>query len=205
LSLRRWASVTGFSGVAAASAFAMAAAAALGPIITVVGGLITGVGALLPLLGTAGAGGAFAALGAAILPVTAVVAGLVAAWYLFGDKIGPVLSDLWSKVQQVLGPKLMELIDTVSSGLKSLWEGPFGDALRVVIGILGEFGAAYVSVMGEGLIRVISAAVSLISGAFTNIVSIIKLVVAVLTGDWSGAWEAAKAIEDIWFDLNHGE
>ena len=190
--------LTGFNelapGVQTVIVGGMAVAAAIGPIITIVGGLVSGVGALLPLLGTAGAGGAFAALGAAILPVTAVVAGLVAAWYLFGDKIGPVLSELWGKVQEVLGPKLMELIDTVSSGLKSLWEGPFGDALRVVIGILGEFGAAYVSVMGKGLIRVISAAVSLISGAFTNVVSIIKLVVAVLTGDWTGAWEAAKAI-----------
>lgn len=173
---------------------AMAAAAALGPIITVIGGIVTAAGALIPLLGTAGAGGAFAALGAAVLPVTAVVAGLVAAWMLFGDKIGPVLSDLWSKVQEVLGPKLMALVETVKTGLTSLWKGPFGDAIRLVISVLGEFGAVYSSVMGEALIRIISAAVDLISGAFTTIVNAIKLVVAVLTGDWAGAWEATKAL-----------
>jgi len=64
----------------------------------------------------------------------------------------------------------------------------------MVITILGEFGAAYTSVMGEALIRIISAAVDLISGAFTTIVNVIKLVVAVLTGDWAGAWEATKAL-----------
>lgn len=173
---------------------ALAAAAALGPIITVIGGLVTAAGALIPLLGTAGAGGAFAALGAAVLPVTAVVAGLVAAWMLFGDKIGPVLAELWAKVQEVLGPKLMALVETVKTGLTALWQGPFGDAIRMVITILGEFGAAYTSVMGEALIRIISAAVDLISGAFTTIVNAIKLVVAVLTGDWAGAWEATKAL-----------
>lgn len=190
--------LTGFNqldpGVQTFIVGAMAAAAALGPIITVIGGLVTAAGALIPLLGTAGAGGAFAALGAAVLPVTAVVAGLVAAWMLFGDKIGPVLSDLWSKVQEVLGPKLMALVETVKSGLTALWQGPFGDAIRMVITILGEFGAAYTSVMGEALIRIISAAVDLISGAFTTIVNAIKLVVAVLTGDWAGAWEATKAL-----------
>lgn len=190
--------LTGFNqldpGVQTFIVGSMAAAAALGPIITVIGGLVTAAGALIPLLGTAGAGGAFAALGAAVLPVTAVVAGLAAAWMLFGDKIGPVLSDLWSKVQEVLGPKLMALVDTVQTGLTSLWQGPFGDAIRMVITILGEFGAAYTSVMGEALIRIISAAVDLISGAFTTIVNVIKLVVAVLTGDWAGAWEATKAL-----------
>jgi len=190
--------LTGFNqldpGVQTFIVGSMAAAAALGPIITVIGGLVTAAGALIPLLGTAGAGGAFAALGAAVLPVTAVVAGLVAAWMLFGDKIGPVLSDLWSKVQEVLGPKIMALVETVKGGLTSLWQGPFGGAIRMVIAILGEFGAAYTSVMGEALIRIISAAVDLISGAFTTIVNAIKLVVAVLTGDWAGAWEATKAL-----------
>ena len=173
---------------------AAAVAAAIGPMLVAIGAVVSAVGTLLPLLGTAGAGGAFAALGAAVLPVTAVVAGLVAAWMLFGDKIGPVLSDLWSKVQEVLGPKLMALVETVKTGLTSLWQGPFGDAIRLVISVLGEFGAAYSSVMGEALIRIVSAAVDLISGAFTTIVNAIKLVVAVLTGDWAGAWEATKAL-----------
>lgn len=173
---------------------AAAVAAAIGPLLMGLGAIVSIAGTLLPMLGGAGMAGAFAGIGAAILPVTAVVAGLVAAWMLFGDKIGPVLSDLWSKVQEVLGPKLMALVETVKSGLTSLWQGPFGDAIRLAIAILGEFGAVYTSVMGEALIRIISAAVDIVSGAFTTIVNAIKLVVAVLTGDWAGAWEATKAL-----------
>lgn len=173
---------------------AAAVAAAIGPLLMGLGAIVSIAGTLLPMLGGAGMAGAFAGIGAAILPVTAVVAGLVAAWMLFGDKIGPVLTDLWAKVQEVLGPKLMALVETVKSGLTSLWQGPFGDAIRLAIAILGEFGAVYTSVMGEALIRIISAAVDIVSGAFTTIVNAIKLVVAVLTGDWAGAWEATKAL-----------
>lgn len=167
-------------------------AAAIGPLLVGIGSIVSAVGTLIPLLGSAGAGGAMTALGAAALPVTATIAGLVAAWVLFGDKIGPVLSELATKAQEVLGPKFMALVDTVTTGLTELWQGPFGDGLRVVIDALGDFAATYVSVWGEGLIRVISVAVDIVSGAFTRIVNIIKFVSAVLTGDFSGAWEIAK-------------
>lgn len=173
---------------------AAAVAAAIGPLLVGLGAIVSMAGTLIPLIGGAGIAGAFAGLGAVILPVVAVVGGLVAAWMLFGDKIGPVLTELWAKVQEVLGPKLMALVETVKAGLTSLWQGPFGDAIRLAVAILGEFGAAYTSVMGEALIRIISAAVDIVSGAFTTIVNVIKLVVAVLTGDWAGAWEATKAL-----------
>ena len=170
------------------------AAAAIGPLLIGAGAIVTAIGTLLPLLGGAGAGGAFAALGAAILPVTAVVAALAAGWALFGDKIGPVLGELWTKAQEVLGPKLMALVETVKSGLTELWQGPLGEMIRKVIDVLGDLQAAFSGVMGEALIRILSAAVELVSGAFSAIVNAIKLVVAVLTGDWAGAWEAAKAL-----------
>lgn len=174
-------------------------ATALGPVLMGIGGLMS---AFAPLAASiagavATAGGLGAALGglaAVALPVVAVVAALVGAWMLFGDKIMPVLQALWDKVSAVLGPKLTALFTTIKTALTELWNGPFGSAIKAVIGFLGDFGAAYTSVMGEALIRVISAAVDIISGAFKNIVSIIKLVVAVLTGDWAGAWNAAKAL-----------
>lgn len=169
-------------------------AAAIGPLLVVIGMMASGIGAILPLLGSAGIAGAFAAIGPIILPVVAAVAGLAAAWALFGDKIGPVLSELGTKVQEVLGPKLTELFETVKTVAMELWNGPFGDAIRVVIGILGEFGAAYTSVMGEALIRIISAAVDIVTGAFKLIGDAIQLVVAILTGDWAKAWEMVKSI-----------
>jgi phage-related protein len=177
------------------------AAAAIGPLLMGFGGIVSGIGALVPifaplvaLIGAGGLGAALAAAATAAAPFVAVGVALAAGWALFGDKIGPVLTALQEKVQAVLGPKLMALFETVKTALTELWQGPFGDAIRAVIDVLGTFGAAYTSVMGEALIRIISAAVDIISGAFTNIVNVVKLVVAVLTGDWAGAWNAAKAI-----------
>lgn len=171
--------------------------AVVGPLIGVVGMLASGWGTLIGAFGAAAAGGGttaavLGAIGSAALPVVAVVAALVAAWMLFGDKIGPVLSVLWTKVQEVLGPKVIALFNQVKAALTELWNGPFGTAIKAVIDVLGTFAASYLSVLGEGLIRTIGAAVDIVSGAFGLIVDAVKLVVAVLSGDWAGAWNAAK-------------
>lgn len=198
---------------------AAAIAAAIGPVLLALGAIVSTVGtvitAMAPLLGAISAafsvGGVFAGatatvsgftamlslLAGAAAPVLVPLAALAAVGaviYANWDKIAPVLSEFWSKVQEVLGPKLAALAETIKTALTELWEGPFGEAVRVVISILGEFAAAYTSVMGEALIRIISAAVDLISGAFTTIVNVIKVVVAVLSGDFAGAWEAAKEL-----------
>lgn len=171
-----------------------AAAAAIGPLLVALGFMASGLGAILPLLGTAGVAGALGAVGAVAGPVIAVVAGLAAAWALFGDKVGPVLSELWTKAQEVLGPKLTALIDTVSTTLTSLWQGPLGTGIKAVVDVLGTLLAAFTSVFGEALIRILGAAIEYIRGTFEAIGNVIKVVVALLTGDWAGAWAAAKKL-----------
>lgn len=152
-------------------------------------------GALASIFSGLGAGGSVivGALGP-LLPIIAAVAAAGALIYANWDKIGPVLSELGAKFQEVLGPKITALVDTVKATLTELWNGPLGSAIRTVMGVLGEFMAAYTSVLGEALIRVIGAAIELVKGAFNVIGGAIKLVVSLLTGDWAGAWEAAKGI-----------
>lgn len=176
-------------------------AAAVGPLLIVAGSLVSAWGAIVPMfaglatiLGTAGFTATLGALAAAAAPFVAAGVALAAAWALFGDKIGPVLSSLSAKFSEVLGPKLISLFNTVKTALTQLWEGPFGDAVRVVIDVLGDFGAAYASVLGEALVRVLSAAVSLVEGAFKQIVGAVTLVVQLLSGDFAGAWETAKGL-----------
>ncbi len=198
---------------------AAAVAAAVGPVLVVLGSLVSAVGALLPVfaplvtvIGAAfGAGGVFAGafssvsafsamlslLAGAAAPVLAPLAAVAAVGALIWanwDKIGPVLAELRDRFVAALGPKLTALVDTVKTKLTELWNGPFGEAIRWVIGVLGEFGAAYTSVMGEALIRIISAAVDIVTGAFSAMIDAVQLVIAVLTGDWAGAWEAAKSL-----------
>lgn len=198
---------------------AAAIAAAVGPVLFALGSLVSAVGALAPVfaplvtvVGAAfGAGGVFAGafsslsafgsmlslVAGAAAPVLAPLAAVAAVGALIWanwDKIGPVLAELRDKFVAALGPKLTALVDTVKTKLTELWNGPFGEAIRWVINVLGEFGAAYTSVMGEALIRVISAAVDIVAGAFSAIIDSVQLVIAVLTGDWAGAWEAAKSL-----------
>lgn len=171
-----------------------AAAAAIGPLLMVVGMMASGIGAILPLLGGAGLAGLLGTIGTVALPVVAVVAGLAAAWALFGDKIGPVLSEFGTKVQEVLGPKLVALFETVKTTAMELWNGPLGEGIRKVIAVFGEFQAAYLSILGEALVRVLSAALDIITTTFEQIGNVIGLVVALLQGDWSKAWDYAKQI-----------
>ncbi len=178
-----------------------AAAAAIGPVLIVVGSLVSAIGSLAPvfapvlaLIGEAGLAGALGAAATAAAPFLAAGAALAAVWALFGDKIGPVLQELWTKVQDVLGPKLIGLFDTVKQVLLDLWNGPFGSAIKTVIDVLGDFGAAYLSILGEVLIRIVGAAVEFIKAGFKIVGDVLGVVGGLLTGDFAGAWESMKSL-----------
>lgn len=178
-----------------------AVAAAIGPVLVVAGSLTSAIGALAPtfapvlaLIGEAGLAGALGAAATAAAPFIAAAAALAAGWALFGGKIGPVLEALNTKVQDVLGPKLTSLFNTVKTTLTELWNGPFGAAIRVVIDVLGEFAAAYTSVLGEALIRIISALVTAVENGFKIIGDVFRVLGALLTGDFSAAWNGVKQL-----------
>lgn len=170
-------------------------AAALGPVIAGIGGLISAASSLAPLFASGGAISAgLAALAPLLGPIAIGVAAIAAAWYAFGDKIGPVLADLKKAAVETLGPPLIALFETVKSALVELWEGPFGDMVRVVINALGEFAAASLKTFGGNLITLISTAVKAIVLVLQQVIDIVKLVASLLTGDWSAAWDAASRI-----------
>lgn len=169
----------------------LAVAAAIGPLLMGLGAIVSAAGAVLPLLGSAGLAGVMGTLATVFLPVTAAVAALAAAWVLFGDQIGPALSSLWETIQSVLGPKLLTLLSMATSALMALWSGPLGIFIRNVVETLGQLGASLLNVLGQILIRVVGVALDVVTGAFTGIGNAIRLVVALLSGDFSGAWQAA--------------
>lgn len=200
-----------------ATAFALVAAA-IGPVLVVVGSAMQ---VLAPLISTLSALGSAATAAAAasgvagtgftvfaagikalavsalsalapFLPIIAAVAAVGLVIYANWDKIAPVLENLRAKFVEVLGPKIQKLIDTVMGALTELWEGPLGDDIRVVMDVLGQLLAVFIEVYGEYLIRLVGAAVEFLTGAFNTIVNLVKFVAAVLNGDWAGAWQAAK-------------
>ena len=181
-----------------------ALAAAIGPLVWVAGSMIGALGSLklvivplLGLFGKAGLAGALATAAGAITPFLAPIAAVAAVGaliYANWDKIAPVLENLRKKFVETLGPKLQSLIETVKTTLTGLWNGPFGQAIRVVIDVLGQFAAAYIAVLGEGLIRIISALVSYVEAGFKIIGDVFNIVIGLLTGDFSRAWEGLKSL-----------
>lgn len=198
---------------------AAAIAAALGPVLMGLGSLVSIVGAVIPafaplvavISGAFGAGGVFAGaftsvsafgsmlslIGAAIAPVLAPLAAVAAVGALIWanwDKISPVLTKLQERFTTTLGPKLTGLVNTVKTVLTELWNGPLGQAVRVVIGVLGELAAVVTTVLGEIFVRVASALVTVIQNAFTIIGDIFRILGALLSGDFSAAWEGVKTL-----------
>jgi TP901 family phage tail tape measure protein len=186
-------------------------AAAIGPLLIGIGGLVSAASTLLPLFapivglftgagaaatagaaGTVAATGAFAGLGAVLGPIALGVAAAAAAWALFGDKIGPALAGVWAKMQEVLGPKLLEMFETIKASLTELWSGPFGTMMQAAIEQFGNFSAAYTGAFGQALIASIGAMIDLVSGAFKLISGLLDGVSRLLSGDFSGAWKAAS-------------
>ncbi|MDP2130001.1 MAG: phage tail length tape measure family protein [Erythrobacter sp.] len=181
-----------------------AVAAAIGPVLVILGTLVSSVGALLPvfapvvaLFGSAGLTGVISALGAVLAPFLAPIAAVAAVGaliYANWDKIAPVLEGLRKKFVETLGPKLQSLIDTIRVSLLVLWKGPLGQMIRVVIDVLGELGAAFAMYLGERLIAIISAAVSAIEAGFNIVLDVVDIVIGVLTGDFSKAWNGLTSL-----------
>lgn len=183
---------------------AAAVAAAVGPVLVVLGTLISTIAGLIPLFtaggifasggAMAGVGAIFAGIAAAIGPVILIVGALVAAFLLFKDDLIPVFNAFKAKFSEVLGPQFGELIATARQALTELWEGPLGQGIRAVIGFLGDLLAAFASVLGEGIIRILNVAIQYFTGFFENVQNGVRLIAALLRGDWAAAWDAAKAI-----------
>lgn len=189
-----------------------AIAAAAGPLLIAIGAVVSAIGtistALVPLLagtGIAGFGAALAAAAVAAAPFIATAAALAAAWALFGDKIGPVLSQLKDQFVSTIGPKVTALFQQIGATAQQIWDGPLGTLLKGLIDLLAKVGAvgvewlgklnsAFLSALGEVLIRALAATIDWLKGAFQMIGDAITVVSKLLTGDFSGAWQAAKAM-----------
>jgi hypothetical protein len=179
-------------------------AAVIGPVLVVLGTLVSSIGALAPvfaplvaLMGKGGLAGVFTALGAAIAPFLVPIAAIAAAGaliYANWDKIAPVLEQLREKFVAVIGPKITSLIETVKTTLTELWNGPLGEMIRTVIDWLGQLGAAFLQYLGERIIAVVSALVSAVESGFKIVGDVFEIVSGLLTGDFARAWEGLKSL-----------
>lgn len=166
----------GMQSVALAGA---AFAAAVGPVLIVVGGLVSGIGALLPVIG---------AIGAPFLLAAAAVAGLAAVFWIYRDEIIPLVQDFGKAVSDVVGPKLTPLFDALKSAVSAL-----GEVFVLIFSPKGDAGEAMTN-FNIVVSRVFGAVVEIITAALQTISGVIRGFAALLRGDFSGAWTALKDV-----------
>ena len=109
------------------------------------------------------------------------------------DRISALFQYFWATAQQTIGPPLQELIATITGAFSELWDGPLGEGIRGAGAVVSEFSQIVMGALGDQLINVLKALMEVALGVFRQIASAIKFVNAILTGDWQGAWSAAKS------------
>ncbi|MBB3034059.1 phage tail tape measure protein [Alteriqipengyuania lutimaris] len=108
------------------------------------------------------------------------------------DRISEVFATFAARAKEAIGPPLERLVATISAAFNDLWQGPLGDGIRMAMGVVEKFGGIVGSVLGEALIRVLSAALELVTYVFEQMGTAIDTINALLNGDFRGAWESAK-------------
>lgn len=157
-------------------------AAAIGPLLSVGGRLISGIGSLiqfLPEIGTAVAG-ITGPVGIAIAAIAALTAAFVALWQSdegFRNDIGGIFSEIQVSIQPLLDA-LSELWTAFQELMQVLWDA-FGDEILTLVK----------GTIVDGIIPSIMAFIDII----TNMV---KLVTDLVHGDWEAAWEDLKKIAE---------
>lgn len=172
-------------------------AAALGPVIFIVGQIVSLAAPLAAALTTAGAaaGGAstgFAALAVAAAPWIAAGAAIGAVGYLIyqnWDKIAPVLESVWEAISSTLGPPLTAILNTVTAMFTELWNGPLGDLARGAINILGQIAAAFLKAFGGQILSMLKTAFTLIAAGLETLLEVGRMIGSLFRGDVSGAFE----------------
>lgn len=155
--------------VTALSAVAIAA----GPVLYVLGSMVTAVAGLAVSASTIGIIAAvITGLGAALVPVVAIAGFFYKAW-----------SDNWELVKQTFNVGVItvtQIVNELLAGLQGLW-ATHGEAVM-----------AYLTSWWNTLTAFITGAMEIASGA-------LKVALLVIQGDWSGAWQAILDLTSVAF------
>lgn len=165
--------------------------AALGPLLSIVGRVTSGVGSLTILGGKAltmfsglgaSAGAAGAGIGASLAPILEVVAGVAALIAIF-VKLYQENEDFRNKVNEVW-PEIKETIEGTLETLRETFQS-FVDFVSIIWDQWGEEIWQVVSTKFASIQATISGALAVIQGLMQTFSFVIQ-------GDWGGAWESLK-------------
>ncbi len=189
-----------------------ALAAAIGPVLLVIGGLISSIATIISA-GTAGGLVILAVIG--FLTQLGVIFGVVAAeayilYQAWQTNFGGIRDLVMTVVEGVkaawadLSAKLQELTAELMVQLKTFWDQNGADIMQAVTTVsdliksvwsaVVEFWQANGETIKAATQEVWEAIKVVVKGGMEAILKIIKLITAVINGDWGKAWEALKGI-----------
>ncbi len=167
----------------------LAIAAALGPALVIIGTVVGALGSLTTALASGGVLAGLGAFAVAAVPFVAAGAAIAAAVWLFKDDLEPILREFGAAAMAALGPPIQSMIQAAGQAFSAL--GPLMSALGPVVKVIGE---ALMWAFGPIVVRALQILVAGLTNAFNIIGAAIRVVTAVLTGDWAGAWEATGSL-----------
>lgn len=177
-------------------------AAALGPVLVVVGTLVGAIGALIPVVTAIGAalGGVTLAAAAPVVAIGALIAALVLL-YQRSETFRDIVNAAFQKVKEVavsVFESLRDFFGEIAGELYETIEVRFIEPFNVIWNEWGDEITTVAKLVWETLSTIIGTQLKIIgeiiSVAFNTIKEGILLVLNLIQGDWSGAWENIKSI-----------
>lgn len=183
-------------------------AAAMGPLIWAAGSFMGAVAELAPIWGSfvkiftdamlatgiTNVGVALRALGVYLGPIVGAVGLVVTALWEFRGVFEEVFGYLVAHFQQSVLPALQNLWSALQEAFAAFGEimdGPLGEFVDFVMWAVAEVSALLLQGLGHAVISVVGTFVDLLATAVRAVADLVKVVAALLRGDWAGAWEAA--------------
>lgn len=189
---------------------AVAVAAALGPLLVGLGAVMGALAQLAPLWGAFSAAVAKAGLAAGITeagvamralttflgPFAKAIAVVVAsAWAFrgafseaFGYLVTQFQTQVWPALQR-MGAAFGELFSAIDA---LLTEGPIGELVRFIGWAVAEITALLMQGLGHAFLTVVATIADAVTTVVRLLTGVVKVIGALLRGDFSGAWEIAK-------------
>jgi TP901 family phage tail tape measure protein len=124
--------------------------------------------------------------------VVAAVAAVAAAAYLIyenWDSVGGIFDPLIDSGKALFN-SMAGVVSQVGNLLMVLWNGPLGERLRIVMNLVMQLASIFGTAIGGTVMTVLNTLMQVASAVFDFIGNAIRLVAALLTGDFSGAWTA---------------
>ena len=155
------------------------------------------------MLGEFGLARVLMMVGSRLLGLAGPVGWAISAILLFKDSIVAALKIVWDSLVATLGPPIEAIMTKLQALFGKLSGGPIGAAVEGLISILmglkdviGTILVAAIELAGNLIERALAGIVAAFSGLVDVVSGVVDLISALLSGDFTGAWNALVGIVD---------